>query len=80
MANPGHYLPPSTLAFIHREIPDLPAFMGSGQGCCISARVMTPAGPQDFASLPPDAKVQYTRAIRNKTIPLLASSTAHGSL
>jgi hypothetical protein len=64
ITRPEHYLPASTMDFIRKEIPDLPAFLGSNTGCCISARVIGPNGLHEFSPLSPETKVIYTRAMR----------------
>lgn len=75
ITRPEHYLPPSTMDFIRREIPSMAEMLGSGKGCCIAARVVTDQGETDFAALPPETKTTHTRAIRAGTIPLFSSSS-----
>jgi hypothetical protein len=64
ITNKEKYLSQHAVAFIEKEIPNFPEFMGAGKGCCISARVLGPHGMQDFASLSPLQKIDYTRIIR----------------
>jgi hypothetical protein len=69
LTRPEHYVPPAVLPAVKRA--PMPLIMGSGIGCCISARIIGPKGPQDFAALPPETKTAHVRAIRANTIPLL---------
>jgi len=71
MARPEHYLAPSAMEFIRQEIPDLPAFMGSGLGCCISARVVIGRAVHDFAALPAEIKTTSVQGVLHHNAPLI---------
>lgn len=71
IAHPEKYLPPATIAALSGE--HLPTVIGSGAGCCISARVAIGNRVEDFAALPPETKVAAVRAIRANHIPLFQS-------
>lgn len=63
LAHPERHVIPAALAAV-RAAP-MAQIMGSGVGCCMSARVLSPDGSsQDFAALPPETKTTYVRAIR----------------
>lgn len=64
IAHPEKHILAPVLARL--DITSLPDALGSGAGCCMSARVLTPTGTKDFAALPPDTKVALVRAIRGK--------------
>lgn len=64
ITRPEHHLSAFALDFVRREIPDMAAALGSGKGCCISARVIYDGRQQDFAALNPAEKTTTVRLLR----------------
>ena len=63
LAHPERHVSPPAPAAI-RAAP-MAEIMGSGVGCCVSARVIDRGITHDFAALPPETKTTYVRALRN---------------
>lgn len=64
ITHPETHLSPPALAYVRANVPDMAEALGSGQGCCISAQVVTTKGTEDFAALPPEEKTILVRALR----------------
>lgn len=64
ISHPDLHIPAATLARL--DLSSLPAALGSGAGCCMSARVFFGGVQQDFASLPAADKTTLVRSIRGK--------------
>mgnify|MGYP006263270203 CR=1 FL=1 len=64
IAHPERHLPAATLRWLN--LAALPQALGSGAGCCISARVLTPDGQRDFAALSAETKIRYVRLLRGR--------------
>lgn len=64
LTHPERHISPEILPHINRAA--LPEIMGSGVGCCMSARVLADGREHDFASLPAETKTRLVRQIRGK--------------
>jgi len=64
IAHPEKHLTPARAALLQHAIPDLPQAMGSGAGCCMSARILHRGTTIDFASLPAEEKHAIAQAFQ----------------
>lgn len=64
ISHPERHIAPEILPRLN--LSSLPDALGSGAGCCMSARVIHHGIQQDFAALPAADKTTLVRAIRGK--------------
>jgi hypothetical protein len=55
------------------QCPDLSEPMGMGQGCCIKARVASPAGVVAFENLDGDLKIVIAQKVRHNQAQVIHS-------
>jgi len=65
LTHPELYVAPEFLPRLNRAV--MPEIMGSGVGCCMSARVFMDGKQHDFAALPAEVKTRLVRQIRGKS-------------
>ncbi len=69
ITRPDHYLSPAALRSVRDHSMPLATALGSGAGCCISARVIVGGNTHDFAALRPETKTKLVRLQRGLPIP-----------
>ena len=77
ITRPEHYLSPAAIRAVRHHPQPLSEALGSGQGCCIAARVIVQGQTHDFASRPSETKITHVRHLLANPQSLISNPSAH---